>query len=402
MLIYLDTSHIRKLAEPGKWPAADIAKVFDVVWHHNCALAVSPVVLCEIAQQTRAQDVTRDVGALSNFPEVLLLGGAGSLGGPLPALADTLVRVEITHKLTSFQMERFGVARTADRYREIRSHWQPVDVDDIRAACLRDQANAQDFHQRRVQSSAFHTSVMKAVRQQRAEARQRGAKAWPPPASTVGRATRDEIVEALGFEPLPRHKLDEHLDRAAAAFATSKDERDWAVQAFAADDIACLQGKPLEDISTVAGIFDPVVAEWVRVTVGAGKPFPGGGMFRATLEAAYLDVPPSVVADGVIAELRASLDVYDLPGTSHYIAATRGQVVTQRKDLASNFPDADHVTYAPYVDLHFVDGRTFKDLERQKAENGALLAPHLRPRIREASSASALVAEIEALATGLA
>src|SRR5689334_1264592 len=128
MLVYLDTSHLLKIEQGGAQSLPEVDRFLELWNAHDCTLALSPVHLCEFAQQQTAKDVERSLRALECFPRINLPGGEAALTEPVTLLADATIRVEALRQLNAFEWERFGLAARAERYDSIRKHWAPVSV----------------------------------------------------------------------------------------------------------------------------------------------------------------------------------------------------------------------------------------------------------------------------------
>lgn len=82
----------------------------------------------------------------------------------------------------------------------------------------------------------------------------------------------------------------------------------------------------------------------------------------------------------------AALDAFDpyvAPGSSLSLAVERGRKAADMEYTPSDYVDVDHVLWAAYSDLTFVDKRTYGFLHQAKAkpETAKLISPHVLTHI---------------------
>jgi hypothetical protein len=98
-----------------------------------------------------------------------------------------------------------------------------------------------------------------------------------------------------------------------------------------------------------------------------------------------------------VTPLVADLNPYACPGFRLRLARLRAQVSSRTPDAPGDLVDADHLLYAPYVEVMFVDKRTREYLAQEaRRDGGRLLPPASIQRIRKAASLTDIVKEIGA------
>jgi hypothetical protein len=92
--------------------------------------------------------------------------------------------------------------------------------------------------------------------------------------------------------------------------------------------------------------------------------------------------------------LLPQLHPYKTPGYSLGIAVDRARQLSGNRTEAGDQIDVDHITFAPYVDVLFVDKRTFTFLNQELRDRPELLVPPPDGRIRFAGTVDKLEQEL--------
>lgn len=134
------------------------------------------------------------------------------------------------------------------------------------------------------------------------------------------------------------------------------------IQSWGLESLHCLHELRPEDLSKAAGF------------VGLAAEFP-------------IDVARVAgVTEADVARSLPSLRPYEAPGYSIEMAVSRARLAHNAASKASDQVDEEHVSFAPYVDLLFVDKRTRDYVGREVRRNDGRIVAGAADSIRSASS----------------
>lgn len=352
MFVYLDHAQIAELDLLLRREPAAFAEFLALWLEHGCQLVVSRAHLHEIGQSEDDRDVEKRLEVLRYFS---IWSGASDENVDWVIIRE--LRHQILHRL------RHGTDPDSSLYAAVREElYQPVEhsvlegfVRRSRPGWLHDQRTRREFAGFENRNQA----VQKAFRKLTG----RKAPPWDPEGWRAMPAVRRLAPSAHGDLVADRW-MREVEARTPECWKRAKRKRQMLVCIYDIQDLDCVGRAPEQDLSRI-GFYRALANHWIA-------PY-----------AAREGYEPEVVA----AAIRA-FDPYNAPAISASLAVERGRKLHEKEYEAGDFMDTDHVLWAGYSDLAFVDKRThgFFLQARKNHQTAPLISPHLRVRLERAAS----------------
>jgi hypothetical protein len=364
VLVYLDTAHLAWL-EHALLTSPPAARAFLDGWHAvGCELAVSYHHVEEIAQLETTRTRTRRLMTLWEFGRSIRYSGLGSGSVFELEIADQLrglAGIRPPAPLHAFRARLFP-ASTADRI--------ALEVTTAIPGLRRNRT----FRG----LSAWAGTQWKTMREY---ARRHGI-AFPLSGKLPFTPEAAEMLVANISKLKIPHELNavpDVIERIRRAGAGRYSQRRATEYLFALDDTRAARMAPKADLAEL-GTF----------------------MHIARTVAAHIDASRTPNTQPTT-PLVAALDPYACRGARLRLARLRAQANTRTPDVPSDGVDADHLVYAPYVDVMFVDKRTREYLVQEaRRDKGRLLPSESIRGIRQAGSLTDIERAIRHLARGSA
>lgn len=340
MLVYLDSAHLALL----ETATPDARAGFFAAWDDaGCELALSFHHLQEIAQVANVASINRRFEALSAFKSIR----------SKPATAELALRLET--QVAAIQL----LGHTVDTRRSgITTLFPPADLEELRTTTvalqpifhLMREAYALGAEAENLAKEASLNSPTSSIRR-------------PIQAHELGSADVTGLEEALesadpavaGFmRSLSRYVREKILKHRTVRKAL---EKIYGLQHL--DVRSRIRDSDLPPVSVFFKSAAPAVQE-ALLRVG-----------RSTLETEAV---------------KRQLNPYAIPGFALQLAVRRGRSLHPKPDKPSDQLDLDHVAFAPFVDLHFVDKRTYGFVLQARRDVDSYLPPNAMGNVRQAGT----------------
>lgn len=351
MFVYLDHAQIVELDlllrhEPGAF-----AEFLGFWLDHGCRLVVSRAHLHELGQSEDDRDVEKRLEVLRYFS---IWSGASDENVDWVIIRE--LKRQILHRLchgTGPEPVVYAAVRE-ELYRPVEHSALAEFVRRSRPGWLEDRRTRQEF-------AAFENRNQNL---QRAFHRLTGRKApkWDPEGWRLLPAVRRLAPSAHG-DPVGDRWMREVESRTPECWKRARRKRQMLVCIYDVEDLDCIGRAPEPDLSRI-GIYRALANHWVA---------------------------PYAVRDGqdpeAVATAIRTFDPYDAPAISAALAVERGRKQHDKEYEPSDFMDVDHVLWAAYSDLAFVDKRThgFMLQARKNRQTAPLISRHLRVRFERAA-----------------
>lgn len=318
MLIYLDTAQLAWLEGASESEQSE----FVTTWQKfGCELAVSLQILQEIQKRGSPDNVSARLGTLQQLQP---------LRG-IPAASAGVMMLEITEQI------RQRVAGVSDDYlSRCRRHlFPPLSKATLCAAIAQHSIELVRFNMIG-QAQAILQGDARVLTPLR-----KGMRVDPVDLAEFIRGIRKQVLEGLSANQATE-VFRVSGDRAINAIHDAEGDL-WEanLRRLGISELACLKQLHPEDFSKAAGFVEMARSFAADVATGAGTN------------------PSTVLA--LVNELRPN----DAPGYSLEMAVARARTRHSRGPTAADQVDEEHVSFAPYVDLMFVDKRTKAYIEEE-------------------------------------
>ncbi len=344
MLVYLDTSHLALLERSD---AVMLREFFDTWQHLGCELALSLHHLQEIGQLANSVSIRKRAGYLQSFPSIRCR----------PAGSVSVLEMEVEIQVLNLLGVSVDVARSA-------------------AETLFPLATAGQI----LEGVLTAEPLLKSTR----EALEFGA--------TASNSSKAGITRV---PPLPDREFFSTTEDAIRAFLTASPDLNERAQRLMVE-----LTHNLGDAVKESGVRPALVRLYGLDNLNSVDSIPnsdlGGAMlFVSTAKegvdriCALTGLPRSSVFD-----VLRLLNPYQAPGYSLKLAVARARRTHPSQDVAGDQLDEDHVAFAPYVDLLFVDKRTHAFLKQEKRDRPALVSSFVGTNVRRAATLADVSAAI--------
>jgi len=351
MLVYLDTAQLSALDELLRRHPAAFAAFLEFWADHECELVLSRAHLHELGQREHESDVKQRLEMLRYF---------SIRSGDDTENVDWVLIREIREQ--TLNRLRTGREPAPVVYAKIREElYRPISIGAIEAFLHRVRPGLlYELETRR--AYARHENRSKALRKAYRDLTKKKEPKWGPNASKVVPVIQKITPYASGADPVAdRWMKGVNARMADCSKATRK--RQAMICTFDLEGMACLEQAPDQDLHRI-GFYRALGRHWV---VPYGRL---AGYDPGAIEAA-LDL----------------FDPYDAPGISISLAVERGRKSHEKPFEASDYMDVDHVLWAAYSDIAFVDRRThgFMLQARKTPSTSRILSPHITTRFERAA-----------------
>ncbi|HEY0152330.1 MAG TPA: hypothetical protein VGB92_10050 [Longimicrobium sp.] len=363
MFIYLDHAHIVALDVLLRREPKKFAEFLEFWLDHKCKLVISRAHLHEIGQSDDDDDVQKRLDLLQYFT---------IWSAPTNENVDWVLIREIRYQTLQRLLNKGD--HSAAAYRAVRDElYRPVEHHAVRQFVLEARPGwLNELRERR--DLAQYENQSRILRKKYREITGRKEPKWNPEASKM-LPVMQSLMPVLSGDEVADRWMAQVNARSSHCWASSKGKRQALVCIYDLDGLAALSRAPEQDLSRL-GFYRALARHWVAPYCRLAKHDP------EAVEAA-LDM----------------FDPYDAPGISAALAVERGRKRQETEYKASDFMDVDHVLWAAYADLAFVDKRTYGFLAqaKKKPETAKLLSPHLNVRFERAASLTEVKRHIIAL-----
>jgi hypothetical protein len=351
MLVYLDHAHIVALERLMKRTPGEFARFLERWLGWGCHMVVSRAHLHEIGQGEDERDVESKLEMLRYF---------SLWSAPEDENVDWVIIREIRHQTLTRLSSQPDPAQLA--YGAVRDEmFRPVDQERIGNFVRRSRAGwLEELRSRRGMAEFENRSL--ALRRLHQEKLKKKPKWDPNGWKRVPRA--QAMLPRLRGDAVSDRWMDEVAARTQECWRRAKRERQAKICIYGVEGMAELDRVPLEDLSRL-GFYRALGRHWIA-------PYCERANFTAAAVREALD----------------RFDPYDAPAISAALAVERGRKRHEKGFEASDFMDVDHVLWAAYTDMAFVDKRTYGFLAqaRKDRKTADLLSPHLRVRFEQAAT----------------
>lgn len=365
MYVYLDHAQIAALDLLHRREPTAFADFLALWLEHGCRLVVSRANLHEIGQSEDERDVEMRLEVLRHF---------SLWSGAIEENVDWVVIREILHQ--TLHRLNGETKSTSAAYAVVREElYRPVDNALLREFVRRSRVDWLNDQRLRREFAAFENRSLGLRQAYRKLARRKEPK-WDPEGWRMMPMVR-RIAPTAGGDPVADRWMKEVELRTPECWKQAKRKRHMLVCIYDIADLDCVERAPEQDLSRI-GFYRALANRWVA-------PY----CHRAGHD-------PEEVA----AALRA-FDPYDAPAISASLAVERGRKLHEKEFEAGDFMDADHVVWAAYADLTFVDRRTHGFLLQAKKnrQTAQLISKHLPAQFERAATLDDVKRHINTLAS---
>jgi hypothetical protein len=365
MFIYLDHAHFSALDVLLRQKPAEFAEFLEFWLAHGCQLVVSRAHLHEIGQSADDRDVQKRLEVLRYF---------SVWSGAEDENVDWVIIYEILNQtLHRLDTDAEPGRRSYLPLREMLYH--PVAASTIeqfvwavRPGLLDDQRSRQEFARFENTGINLRKTYERLTNRKAVKWDRDGWKLLPLVRSTAPKAGGDLVADKW---------MAEVEARTPECWRRAYKKREMLTCVYDIRDLACIKRAPEQDLSRI-GFYRALGRHWVPPYCERAGHDPGAVQ-------AALDL----------------LDPYDAPAISAALAVERGRKLHDKEYEASDFMDVDHVLWAAYTDLAFVDKRTHGFLLQAKKNpvTARLLSPHLAVRFERAANLDDVKQHITRIAT---
>lgn len=347
MLVYLDHAHFVALDILRKREPAKFAEFLAFWLERECQMVVSRAHLHEIGQSETPRDVENKLAVLQYF---------SLWSSPLEENVDWVLAREIRNQ-TLHRLESTGDA-LQPRSGQLRAElYLPVDHEELRNFVRRNRAGWMDERRVRGEVTAFENRS-RALRKQFQQWTGKKQPKWDPEGWKLLRTVRRTIPQHSGGLVADRWNADVDA-RAEECYKNSKRKREALICMYDLKGLSAFGRAPEEDLSRHG-----FMRAWGRHCV---QP----------------ECLQTYGPDETAAALNA-FDPYAAPAISLSLAVERGRKTDDKEYEPSDYVDVDHLLWAAYSDLMFVDKRTFGFLHQAKSNSktAKLISPHVPSSIQ--------------------
>jgi hypothetical protein len=366
MLIYLDPSNFAHLELLRDKDPQALAQFFQLWREKGLRLALSLHHAQEVAQLADDASRNRRLDVIRLFPKISY--------APIGSVALTQEEIEfqsfaITRR-TSFPVEMLGRLLFSDGL----------------AAFLKDaktKENVESFNKffefRRAigQAEADLTRATAEIKQLQKEGR------LPPPQvpapdfdwEALGHLMESSFPPGIDRSDLGRVIM-ENTRGLFTAMREEKNQRRALVRSAGLKELPIATKVPDEDLVEVGGFFS---------------------LARIQLSSLGLDLG---IPESQMLTLLPRLDPYQSPGFRLKLAVERARKRARQPTKSGDLVDSDHIMFAPYCDLIFVDKRTYAYARQEERDRPSLLPPGSTDHLRRAASVEDLLKALGIASSG--
>ncbi len=361
MLIYLDSSHLDQLERLAA-QQPDAAEKFLQWWmQEGCELGLSLHHAQEIAQLADAESIRRRLRAVAMFP-IIRCGYF---------LSRSVLKYEIQTQLVGLSLDK------VPQYSALRADFFPLSTTrDFKQAVI---SVEERFKHMRLELSAGAkmenifkrdmAEVREAMRQAGVSWNSRFVNTNTQEARETAKILMRRVLQA-GGEQL-REVSEQLVDNYFDLIEHGDSDRDAWESVYGIREYPITKHIPNQDLDDVK-LFFLLAQEQARSV------------------SRFLGQTP-----GKFEVLVPHLNPYNCPGFRLKLAVTRARQRAPKCAEAGDEVDSDHLMFAPYVDLAFVDKRTFEFLKQEARRVTLLLPPDANARLRLAPTLQKVREEIE-------
>ena len=366
MFIYLDHAQISALDVLQQRDPKGFGEFLAFWLDHGCQLVLSRAHLHEIGQSDDERDVIRRLKLLRYFS---VWSGAGDEN------VDWVIIREIRHQ--TLHRLRTGTQATPDTYAGVREElYRPTEHGAIEDFVHRSRPGWLDEQRLRRDLAAFENRSRRVQQAYRKLSKRKEPK-WDPEGWKMLPVARTFLPDLRG-DAVAERWLREVEGRTRECWSRAKRKRQMLVCIYDIEDLACVARAPERDLSRI-GFYQALANHWVAPYCRRA------GHDPETVGAALKEMDP-----------------YDAPAISAALAVERGRKSQEKAYEPGDFTDVDHVLWAAYADLAFVDRRTHGFLlqARKNRDTARLLSPHLCVQYERAASLEDVQRHIASLDVG--
>jgi hypothetical protein len=352
MFVYLDHAHFAALDVMLRRDPAGFGDFLGFWLENQCKLVVSRAHLHEIGQSIDERDVEKRLEVLRYF---------SIWSGDKAENVDWVVIREIHHQT----LHRLGPENegTSEPYSSIREElYRPAEHSNLQDFVRQSRLGWLEDLRFRHEFAAFENRGV-SLRKKLRKVTKKKEPGWDPEGWRMLPLV-ESIAPTASGDPVADRWLAAVKSRTRECWQRAKRKRQMLVCMYDLDGLAAVARAPEQDLSRL-GFYRALARHWVRPYCRLAKHDP------VAIEAA-LD----------------SFDPYDAPAISASLAVERGRKTHEKAFEAGDYMDADHVLWAAYADLAFIDKRTHGFLlqARRTPTTARLLSPHLKVRFERAAT----------------
>lgn len=351
MLVYLDHAHFSALDQLLRRDPSAFADFLDFWSKHECQLAVSRAHLHEIGQCDHDEDVDKRLEMLRYFP----LWSTDERENVDWVIIREMIEQTLNRLRADPEDGSAGYGWVGDAL------YRPASIGDIEMFVQRARPGLlYEMQTRRTYAARENLSM--ELRKAYTKATRKKTPTWNPDGWKLLRLVGPMVPYAGGDRVADRWTAEVNA-RMEECWRSAKKERHFLICAYDLHGMACLDRARKEELYRI-GFYRALGKEWV-------VPYCRAAGHHAEAVLAALD----------------DFDPYNAPGISASLAVERGRKAHEKAWEASDYMDVDHVLWAAYADLAFVDRRTHGFLlqARKNPVTAKLLSPHLRARFERAA-----------------
>lgn len=361
MLIYLDSSHLAKL-EHLATQQPDAAEKFLQWWARaGCELGLSVHHAQEIAQLADAESIKRRLLVVEMFPIIRCRY----------FLSLSVLEYEIQTQLIGLSLNK------EPQYSVLRTDFFPLStIKDFKQVVV-DTEERFKLMRQRLSAGAEMENISKrdmaegkeAMRQAEVSWNSRFANMHPREARETAKTFMQRGLQAGGeqLHGASEQLVDNYFDLIEQGYS----DRDAWESVYGIREYPITKSVPDQDLNDVY-LFFLLAREQARSV---------SRYLRQASEKLEAFVP--------------LLDPYKCPGFRLKLAISRARKRAPKPAEPGDEVDSDHVMFAPYVDLAFVDKRTFEFIKQEARRNTPVLPPDANGRLRLAPTLQKVREEIE-------
>ncbi len=362
MKVYLDTGQLSELEILLNKNSSLAQDFFDKWSHYGCELALSQAHIQEIAQLGSEESVVNRVALLERFP-VILYCGAGA-----DAVADLEIRAQLVSKI-------YPAIYDAPPYHKISSElFSAMSMERLRKLIMQQRGGFQHNRNFIKYVTDMHTLASETLShsKSRESRRQRRAKRKAAPMSIDIEKAKQLAKQSASrlFPHDPNKKFyEKYFTHIEMCYQKSKTEREALICIYELEGVTTIDKAPDADLSIIGVIF--------RIARDRSIP-------HLSMIAPY---------ELLVSHMR-HVDPYHAPGVSLRLAVERGRLRATTTTKPNDVVDADHLMCAPYVDIIFVDKRTFEFSNREAKSRPSLISAQGISKVRRSKSIEGILEEI--------
>jgi hypothetical protein len=352
MFVYLDHAHFSALDAMLRREPDAFWKFLEFWLEQGCKLIVSRAHLHEIGQSVDERDVQKRLEVLRYF---------STWSGDMKENVDWVLIREI--RAQTLHLLRKDNERHSNPYAALQEEmYHRVDHDVLADFVDRSRFEWLEDQNRRKRMAAFEnrsTSLRKEFKRLTGKKEPK----WDPEGWRLLPLVANMMPVASG-DPVADRWMAGVRERAPNCWRQSTRKRQALICIYDLGGLASLDRAPEQDLHRL-GFYRALGRHWVGPYCRLKKYDP----------------------EAIDAALN-SFDPYDAPAISVALAVERGRKTHEKKFEASDFMDVDHVLWAAYSDLAFIDKRTYGFLvqNRNNPSTARLLSPHISVKFERVST----------------